>query len=102
MPSLRKLSRREAWLVTARGGVIAVLTAWWLWPAGSLPLVGQRSGSGPEAPPIPRVDLARLDAPRPGGEAGRRNLFEFGSAPAPVAAPPPPVVVATPAPVVRP
>jgi hypothetical protein len=102
MPSLRKLSRRETVLVTALGVVIAVLTTWWLWPAGSLPLVGQPSGSGPEALPIPRVALARLDAPRPGGEAGRRNLFEFGSAPVPAATPPPPVVVATPPPAVRP
>jgi hypothetical protein len=100
MPSLRKLSRREAVLVTLLGVVIVALTTWWLWPAGSSPLV-RRSDTGPAAPPIPRVDLARLDAPRPDGDAGRRNLFDYGSPPAPVAAPAPPVVVATPPPAER-
>ncbi len=97
MPSLGKLSRREAVLVALLGVVIAALATWWLWPAGSSPLV-RRSDAGPAAPPIPRVDLARLDAPRPDGDAGRRNLFDYGSAPAPVAVPAPPVVVATPPP----
>jgi hypothetical protein len=47
-------------------------------------------------PAIERIDLARLDAEHPGGQAGRRNLFGFGVAPqeerpvAVVAATPPP------------
>lgn len=95
MPSLRKLSRRETVLVALLGVVIAALASWWLWPAGKLPLARPRLETGPTPPPIPNVDLARLDRPRPDADAGRRNLFDFGSAPAP---PPvaPPVVVATP------
>jgi len=29
---------------------------------------------------VPRIDLARIDAPRPKDEAGRRDLFQFGVA----------------------
>ncbi len=93
MPSLRKLSRRETALVALLAVVIVGLAAWWLWPAGSLPLARQRTEQA--APlPIPRVGLARLDAPRSDAEAGRRNLFDYGSAPAP----PAPAAVATPFP----
>ena len=31
---------------------------------------------------MPRIDLARIDAPRGENEAGRRDLFAFGQAPA--------------------
>jgi len=33
---------------------------------------------GAAAPELPRIDLARLASPAPGGKAGRRDLFEFG------------------------
>ncbi len=95
MPSLRKLSRRETVLVALLAVVIVGLTVWWLWPAeGSLPLARQRPDQG-EPPPVPRVGLARLDAPRSDAEAGRRNLFDYGSAPAPS----PAVVAPTPLPI---
>lgn len=99
MPSLRKLSRRETGLVALLAVVIVGLTAWWLWPSGSLPLARQRPDQGAPAA-VPRVGLARLDAPRSDAEAGRRNLFDFGREPAPEG----PVAVATPlpAPTVRP
>jgi hypothetical protein len=54
---------------------------------------------------VPAIGLARLDAPLAASAAGKRNLFEFGAAPAqqdeepdeePDAAPPPPVVPTTP------
>jgi hypothetical protein len=32
---------------------------------------------------VPRIDLARIDAPRGEDEAGRRDLFAFGPAPRP-------------------
>jgi hypothetical protein len=46
---------------------------------------------------VPRIDLARVDSPRPPSEAGRRDLFAFGvarepeeEAPTEVAKAPPP------------
>jgi hypothetical protein len=61
---------------------------------------------------VPRIDLARLDRPRPDSGVGHRDLFDFGAEPAPppsrerpveTVAPvavetPPPVTVATPPP----
>jgi hypothetical protein len=50
---------------------------------------------------VPRIDLARLDRPPAPDEAGRRDLFAFGSRAAAGTAeeaPPPRVVVATPPP----
>ena len=57
--------------------------------------------------PIPRIDLARLDAPRPDLPVGQRNLFDYGPEPTPVPTPtpeptptptPPPPTVPTPTP----
>jgi hypothetical protein len=47
---------------------------------------------------VARIDLARLDALHGESEAGRRDLFAFGSAPELDSEAPPPVVVATPPP----
>ena len=100
MPPLRKLSRRETVLVALVAVALLALAIVWLRPSGSLPLARARTISDVPAQPILRIDLARLDAPRPGGEAGRRNLFDFGAAPPPVETSAP-VVIATP-PAVRP
>ncbi len=98
MPPLGKLSRRDTVLVALVAVALLALAIVWLRPSGPLPLVGARAT--PEVPtqPILRIDLARLDALRPGGEAGRRNLFDFGAAPPPVATSP---VIVTPPPVAR-
>ncbi len=58
-----------------------------------------RRASSKPLPDVPRIDLARLDAPRGTVEAGNRNLFGFGAAPvADEPQEPPPVIVATPPP----
>jgi len=89
----RKLSRRETVLVTALALTVVALAVWALRPAGALPLLPPRATTETPGPPIARIDLARLDAPRPEGEAGRRNLFDFGERGAPEATPAPVIVL---------
>jgi hypothetical protein len=81
-------------------------------PAASAAGSPRPAGAGPDD--VPRIDLARLDRPRPESGIGRRDLFNFGAPPAareapPVASaararpvvaetPPPPVAAPTPTP----
>lgn len=96
---MRKLSRREK-LLLGLVAATAVVAAWVLLRTGAAPVVLSRSRPDPPLPPVPRIGLARLDAPRPENDAGRRNLFAFGAEAMPEEVAPPPVVVATPPPVV--
>jgi hypothetical protein len=94
---VKKLSRREkAWLGVLAAAA-AVVVVWAVRHPGSVVLAPSRSEAVP--PPVPRIDLARLDAKRPENDAGRRDLFDYGAAPAPqaadVAQPPPPPPPAT-------
>ena len=78
-------------------------------PAASAAEPPRAAGRG--EPELPRIDLARLDRPRPASGIGRRDLFDFAQPPEPPPAPaqrarpvveepapPPPVVVPTPPP----
>ena len=77
---MRKLNRREIVLLGVVGVAAAVLGGLWLFRRHTEAAPVLSTGSmAADAPAIARIDLARLDAPRPGAEAGRRNLFEFGS-----------------------
>ena len=62
-------------------------------------------GAGRREPDLPRIDLARLDRPRPASGIGRRDLFDFATPP-PTPPPPvpsaPPVLVETPPPIAAP
>lgn len=94
-----KLKRREGLFI----GVLVVAAGFALWQQlGGLgsPAAG-RSRSRPEAPlpPVPRIDLARLDSPRADVEVGQRDLFDYGPL-QPVSYEP--VVESTPAPTPRP
>lgn len=105
----RKLNPRELRLLALTALVLAIAV-----------VARLRSTSGSEAAParaaeskveeLPRIDLARLDAPPREAKAGRRDIFEFGAPPeresaaAAPAKPDPPAVPAaelepTPAPV---
>jgi hypothetical protein len=95
MPALRKLSRREAVLVALAAVAVVASAFWWLRSPDGLPLVRAKAAADTPGQPIPRIDLARLDQPRASAPGGRRNLFEFGAAPAPASTPAP---VATPTP----
>ena len=62
-------------------------------------------GTAKREPELPRIDLARLDRPRPASGIGRRDLFDFATPP-PTPPPPmpsaPPVAEETPPPVTVP
>jgi hypothetical protein len=95
---LRKPSRRESVLLAllAAGLLVAGIR---LLRHSDTVFTARTPTSTKPLPDVPRIGLARLDAPRRAGEAGRRNLFEVAAAPvaeAPLA--PPPIVVATPPP----
>ena len=76
---MRTLSRRDKGLlglVALTAVVLAVLRL--NNPAGA-PAARAR-GDEPLPSPVPRIDLARLSAAHPDTTAGRRDLFQFGSA----------------------
>jgi hypothetical protein len=94
---LRKLSRREKALLGLLAVAAAVVGVWALRQSGAVPAVLGRPLTERSLSPVPRIDLARLDAPRGENEAGRRDLFAFGPAPKPEGPDlPPPVAAATP------
>ena len=96
---MRKLSRRERGLLGLLAVVAVGLSAWALRHSDTAPAVLGRPRAQKPLLPVPRIDLARIDGPRGESQAGRRDLFAFGTAPAPeedLAAPPP--AIAGPAP----
>jgi hypothetical protein len=94
---VRKLNRREgALLALVAGGLVIVGLQLLRQPGGAFPLRAHTSAE--PLPDVPRIDLARLDAPRSAGEAGRRNLFGFGVAAVEATRPEPSIVLATPPP----
>jgi hypothetical protein len=76
---VRKLSRRERGLLGALGVAVLALSAWALRHPDAPAVLGRPRAERP-LPAVPRIGLARLDAPRPENEAGRRDLFAFGAA----------------------
>lgn len=92
---MRKPSRREIVLLVLLALGVAVIGIRFFRRAPEQAAVGTKAGNE-TLPAIPRIGLARLDAPRGTGEAGRRNLFGFGVVPEEPRPTPP--VVATPPP----
>jgi len=96
---LRKPSRREAILVGALAiAAVAASTGLLRRPGGGAVLRPRASAPSAPLPPVPRIDLARLDLPTGVDQAGRRDLFAFGAQVEPAPEPLPKVVVATPPP----
>ena len=93
---LRKLTQRETVLVSLIAVGLPFVAYRWL-SLGEPARPAQRATRAEALVPVPRIDLARLDAPRDVREAGRRNLFTYGELPV-AAQPDPPMVVATPPP----
>ena len=93
---MRKLSPREKGLLGLAALAAVAVTGWALRRSGNAPSVLGRPRAAAPLPPVPRIDLARIDAPRGEDVAGRRDLFAFGRAaepeedrtPLPVVAPP--------------
>jgi hypothetical protein len=98
---VRKLSRRETALLGVVGAAALVLVgARLLRHPKAAPAAGTPARAAEAGPAIPRIGLARLEAPRPEAEAGRRDLFAFGSVVRDD--PEEPIFVATPPPVTAP
>jgi hypothetical protein len=86
--------------VGALAVVVVTIGVWALRQSGAAPAVLGRPRVERPVSDVARIDLARLDAPHGESEAGRRDLFAFGSAwDLDAEPPPPPMVVATPPPV---
>jgi hypothetical protein len=88
---VRKLSRREKGLLGLLAAAAVGLSLWALRHPEAPTVLGRPRAERP-LPPVPRIDLARVDAPRPQSGAGRRDLFAFGSAREPDEATPAEVV----------
>jgi hypothetical protein len=97
--TLRKLNPRETRLVAATAVVLAVMIAIRLRATSDSPGASGRPSTDAKLEDLPRIDLKRVDAAPHASKAGERDIFEFGQAPE--AAAPPPVVEATPMPMVN-
>jgi hypothetical protein len=93
---VRKLSRREKGLLGLLALAAVAVTGWALRHSDAAPAVLDRPRAERSLSPVPRIDLARIDAPRGENPAGRRDLFAFGRAAEPEEDRAPPPVVATP------
>ena len=80
---MRKLSRREKGLLGLLAVAAVALSAWALRHSDAAPAVLGRPRAERPLLPVPRIDLARIDGHRAESEAGRRDLFAFGTAAAP-------------------
>ena len=95
---MRKLNGREKGLLGALALVAVAVTGWVLLHSDAAPAGLSRPQAEHPLPAVPRIDLARIDAPRTEEAAGRRDLFAFGRAAEPEVAPKPPPVFPTPSP----
>jgi hypothetical protein len=93
---VRKLSRREQGLLGALALGLVVVAGLALFHSGAAPAVLGRPEADRPQPAVPRINLARIDAPRGEDSAGRRDLFAFGRDREPEGDPAPPPVVAPP------
>jgi hypothetical protein len=75
---VRTLSRREKLLLSLVALTALALVFLRLRDPHVTPAARARAAALP--PPVPRIDLARLEVERPETTAGRRDLFRFGSA----------------------
>jgi hypothetical protein len=95
------VKERRRWIVPGLA-VAAVASVGWVVLRDTGPAAPSASaaatpkGGGRREPELPRIDLARLDRPRPSSGIGRRDLFDF-AAPPPTPPPPPPPRSAAPA-----
>jgi hypothetical protein len=93
---VKKLSRREKGLLGFLAVAALGLSAWALRHSDAAPAVLGRPRAEKPLPPVPRIDLARVDGPRAPDEAGRRDLFDYGAAPKDEEADAPPARTAPP------
>jgi hypothetical protein len=96
------VKERRRWIVPGLA-VLAAAGVGWIVLRDTTPTVAPsaRAAEPPKAAPsggadLPRIDLARLDRPRPASGIGRRDLFDFATPPTPPPTPPPPMAKAAP------
>ena len=105
------VKERRRWIVPGLA-VAAAASVGWIVLRDTGPAVAPSASAaeapkdaGRREPDLPRIDLARLDRPRPESGVGHRDLFDF-AAPPPTLPPPmpsaPPVMEETPPPVTVP
>jgi len=107
------VKERRRWIVPGLA-LAAAVSVGWMVLRDTTPAVAPsaRAAETPKGvaakapgPDMPRIDLARLDRPRPASGIGRRDLFDFATPP-PTPPPPmpsaPPVAAETPPPVTIP
>jgi len=105
------VKERRRWIVPGLA-VAAAASVGWIVLRDTGPAVAPSASAaevpkdaGRREPDLPRIDLARLDRPRPESGVGHRDLFDF-AAPPPTPPPPmpsaPPVMEETPPPVTVP
>ena len=78
---LRKLSPREIRLVAIAGVALAAVAILRLRSTPGAPALLETREAEPAGEELPRIDLARLDAPAGETKAGQRDIFEFGRPP---------------------
>ena len=97
--ALRKLSRREIALVAVLAiAALAAGNALLRRPGGGTALRPRAAGTTAPLPPVPRIGLDRLDRAIGVDDAGRRDLFAYGSRTEAAPEPLPTVIVPTPPP----
>jgi hypothetical protein len=105
------VKERRRWIVPGLA-IAAAASVGWIVLRDTGPAVAPSASAaevpkdaGRREPDLPRIDLARLDRPRPESGVGHRDLFDF-AAPPPTPPPPmpsaPPVMEETPPPVTVP
>jgi len=77
---LRKLGRREKGLLGLLAVAAVAVAVWALRGSSAAPSVLGQPRTERSLPPVPRIDLARIDGTRDEDHGGRRDLFEYGAA----------------------
>jgi hypothetical protein len=77
---LRKLGRREKGLLGLLAVAAVAVAVWALRGSSAAPSVLGQPRTERSLPPVPRIDLARIDGARDEDHGGRRDLFEYGAA----------------------
>ena len=93
------VKERRRWIVPGLAVAAAASVGWALLRDTAASVAPSASaaeaprGTAKREPELPRIDLARLDRPRPASGIGRRDLFDFATPPP---TPPPPMSSARP------
>ena len=77
---MRKLGQREKGLLGLLAVAAVAVAVWAVRGSGAAPAMLGQPRTERSLPPVPRIDLARIDGARDEDHGGRRDLFEYGAA----------------------